>query len=193
MKVGKTAVIAICLLCVSMIQGCVGVVAIGTVAGAAATQDRRTPGSFIDDEIIEHKVLAAIAEDADMSSQVHVNATSFNGLVLLTGEAPGESLRDRITEIARGVAKVRGVHNETALAAPSSLPARLADTWVTGNVKAALLQDEELNAAQVKVVTEGSVVYLMGLLRQDEADRAAEIARRVAGVRRVVKVVEYIE
>ena len=193
MKASKAAGIAIFLLGVPVIQGCFGVVATGTAASAVAAQDRRTPGTFIDDELIELKVLAAILDDERMSSQTHINATSVNGLVLLTGEAPGESLRTRITEIARGITKVRAVQNEIALEAPSTLIARASDTVVTGKVKAALLQDRELNAVQVKVVTEGGIVYLMGLLKPDEADRATEISRRVAGVQRVVKVMEYIE
>jgi osmotically-inducible protein OsmY len=193
MKASKAAGIAIFLLGVPVIQGCFGVIATGTAASAVAAQDRRTPGTFIDDELIELKVLAAILDDERMSSQTHINATSVNGLVLLTGEAPGESLRTRITEIARGITKVRAVQNEIALEAPSTLIARASDTVVTGKVKAALLQDRELNAVQVKVVTEGGIVYLMGLLKPDEADRATEISRRVAGVQRVVKVMEYIE
>ena len=193
MKVCKTARIAIYLLCVPMIQGCFGMVATGKAAITVATQERRTPGTVIDDELIELKVIKAISEDAGLWSQTHVNATSFNGLVLLTGEAPGESLRTRITEIVRGTAKVRGVQNEIGLMAPSTLLARAGDAVVTGKVKTALFRDRELNAGQVKVVTERGVVYLMGLLRQEEADRATEIVRRVGGVQRVVKVMEYIE
>ena len=193
MKVCKAAGIAICLICVPAIQGCFGVAATGTAFGGVASQDRRTPGNYIDDEYTELKVLAAIRQDKSMASQTHINVTSFNGRVLLTGEAPGESLRERITEIARNVPSVKAVQNEIALQAPSTLLARTSDTLVTGKVKLALLQDEEINAAQVKVVTERGSVYLMGLLRQVEADRAAEIARRVSGVQRVVKVMEYIE
>ena len=193
MKVRKAAAIAVCLLCVPAIQGCLGVVATGTAAGAVTTQERRSPGTLIDDELIELKVRAAILQDEDLSSRTHVNTTSFNGLVLLTGEAPGEALRKRITEIARGIPSVRGVHNEIAVEAPSTLMTRMSDTVVTGKVKAALLRNKGITATRVKVITERGIVYLMGLLRQDEADRAAEITRRVAGVQRVVKVMEYIE
>ena len=197
MKICKTAGVALCLLCVPMIQGCIGALVPGAAAtgaaGVVATQERRTPGTFIDDELIERKVASAIAEDALLSDQTHVSATSFNGIVLLTGEAPGESLRTRITEIVRGIDKVRGVQNEIALLAPSTLLARAGDALVTGKVKAALFRDKEISAGRVKVVTERGVVYLMGLLRQEEADRATEIARRVAGVQRVVKVMEYVE
>lgn len=193
MKFSRVAGIAFCLLCVPAMQGCVGVAATGAAVGGVAAQDRRTPGSFLDDELIEHDVLTAVYGDEGMASQVHINATSFNGFVLLTGEAPGDSLRTRVTEIARDTPSVRAVQNEIVLMAPSSLMARASDALVTARVKIALLQDKELDAAKVKVVTERGTVYLMGLLSQDEADRATEIARRVGGVQSVVKVIEYIE
>ena len=193
-KLAKAAGFAFCLLCIPAIQGCAGMVATGTaVGGVAAAQDRRTPGNYVDDEIIELKVFVAIRQHALIANQTHVNATSFNGLVLLTGEMPGDSLRKRITEIVRNIPGVRAVQNETALMAPSTLAARASDALVTAKVKLALLQNTRINAAQIKVVTERGNVYLMGLLRQEEADRATETARRVAGVQRVVKVVEYIE
>ena len=193
MKIGKAVGIAICVLCVPVIQGCIGVAAVGLGTGAAVAQDRRTPGSYIDDGLIEQKVRATIRGEDILRDRSHVNVTSFNGLVLLTGQAPGESLRDRITEIARVIPKVRAVQNEISLGAPSSIASRTSDSWITAKVKAAMFTDKAFNATHVKVVTENGVVYLMGLLKQNEAEQAAEIARRVGGVQRVVKVMEYIE
>ena len=182
------------LICVLALQGCIGGVPPGTIAtGAIAIQDRRTIGSYIDDELIEIKMRAAIFDRRDLSTQVHVSVTSFDGLVLLSGEAPGESLRTRVVEIARSISSVRAVQNEIQLAAPSSYLTRARDTVITGKVKVALVEDEMLNPVHIKVVTEQGVVYLMGLVTQAEADRATEVARRVGGVRRVVKVMEYIE
>ena len=186
MRIGKAASLAVCLLCISAIQGCTG------LALVVASQDRRTPGTYIDDELVELRMQIAVSEDEMLSSQTHVNATSFNGIVLLTGEAPGESLRARIVEIARRMPHVRSVRNEIALEAPSALLARANDSIVTGRVKAALLRDARLHPAQVRVVTERGNVYLMGLLTRDEADRATNIARRVPGARYVVRLVEYI-
>ena len=193
MRVCKAAGVAFSLLCIALLAGCFGVAATGTAFSGVAAQDRRTPGNYVDDQFIELQVLASILQDKAMASQIHVNVTSFNGLVLLTGEAPGESLRTRITEIARVHPSVRAVQNEVALRAPSTLVARASDALVTGKVKLKLVQDNEINAAQVKVVTERGIVYLMGILRQHEADRVTEIARRVDGVQSVVKVMEYIE
>ena len=192
MRVCTAAGIAICLLFVPVIQGCLGV-ATGTAFTGVVMQDRRTPGKYIDDEVIELNVLASILDDEAILNQTHVNATSYNGLLLLTGEAPGESLRNRIVGIARGIPGVRAVQNEIALQAPSTLAARASDSLVTARVKVALLAVDEIRAVQIKVVTERGTVYLMGLLRQDEADRATEVARRVAGVQRVVKAMEYTE
>jgi len=195
MKSRKTTATALVLslICVATLPGCIGVAATGAAVGGVVAQERRTPGNLVDDGYIELKVRAAIRKDEDMADQIHINATSFNGLVLLTGEAPGKSLRDRIVEITRGTPGVRAVQNEIALQAPSTLVARTNDTLVTGRVKLALLGEKGLEAARVKVVTERGIVYLMGLLKQHEADRATETVRRVPGVQRVVKVIEYIE
>ena len=193
MKIDKVIGIALCALCVPVIQGCIGVAAVGVGAGAAVAQDRRTPGSYIDDGLIEQKVRAAIRGEEILRDRSHVNVTSFNGLVLLTGQAPGESLRNRVTEIARDIPKVRAVQNEISLGAPSSIASRTSDSWITAKVKTSMFTDEALNATLVKVVTENGVVYLMGLIKQSEGERAAEIARRVGGVQRVVKVMEYLE
>ena len=198
MDLGKTTVIAICILCVPAIQGCAGVVAAGAAAGAVA-QDRRTPGTYIDDQLIERGMLSAMRKDEALWSRIHVNATSINGRVLLTGEAPGESLRSRIHDVAREAGRtipgIREIQNMIVVAAPSSLLSRSNDSLITSKVKAALFGNRALNlkALHVKVVTERRTVYLMGLLTRDEAEQATEIARRVAGVRRVVKFMEYIE
>ena len=178
---------------VALLQGCVAAVGAGAAAGAAVINDRRTTGTYIDDELIELKVLDAIRKDKDLWNASHINATSFNNIVLLSGETPSEALRARITEVARNIPKVKLVHNELAIAAPSSALARSSDTWITGKVKTALLNEKGLDAAHTKVVTERGVVYLMGILTRAEADVATDIARRVDGVQRVVKLMEYLE
>ena len=192
MNVCRTAGTVLCVVGALMVQGCASLAWTGTTTAVSVAQDRRTTGTYIDDELIELKIFAAIREDEELRTQSHVSATSFNGLVLLTGEAPGESLRSRVTEIARKIPKVRGVQNEVMLGAPSTLSARANDVLLTGRVKVALLEEPSLNVLHVKVVTERGVVYLMGLLTQQEADRAADAARRIAGVQRVVLVAEYL-
>ena len=173
--------------------GCAAAVGTGLAAGATALYDRRTTGTFVDDELIELKSIDALSQDSEVWDQSHINVTSFNNIVLLTGETPSESLRQRAAEAVSKLNKVRKVHNEIVVAAPSSMLSRSSDTWITGKVKTLLLKHQHLDAARVKVVSENGIVYLMGLVTQTEADTATEIARKVQGVQRVVKVFEYVD
>lgn len=174
------------------LTGCVAAVGAGAAAGAVTAIDRRSAGTVVDDQIIELKLFSALIGDREISKQAHVNATSYNNMVLLSGEVPNEQLRRRAAEIARAHPKVRGVYNELSLAAPSSLLTRSSDTVITGKVKSSLVTDKYVAATRVKVVTENGTVFLLGLVTRDEAQRATEVARRVGGVQRVVKLFEYI-
>ena len=127
---------------------------------------------MVDDQIIEFKVLDTLRKDNEVWTQVHLNATSFNNIVLLTGEAPSEGLRTRTQGLVSGIPKVRKIHNEIAIAAPSSFLSRSGDTWITGKVKTNLIQADHVEAARIKVVTENGTVYLMGLVSQEEGSAA---------------------
>ncbi len=158
------------LLC--MLSGC----------GAHAT---RTTGTVVEDEAIELKISTSMYQNS------HINATSYNNIVLLTGEAATEDLRQRIHEIAAGTEKVRQVHDYIRVGPTSSLAARSNDTWLTTQVKTQHLRIKDFDPTRVKVVTESGVVYLMGLLNHKEGAAVAELTRRVKGVRKVVKLFEY--
>jgi len=176
--------------------GCAPVVVGGAAAGGAALHSRRTVGTFVDDQAIELKARLAILENKDLNSQVHASVTSFNGVVLLTGQAPTETLRQQVQDIVAGTDKVRMVHNELAIAAPNSLMTRSNDTLITAKVKAALFNIkgvEDFDPTRVKVVTEDGVVYLMGLLYHREADAVSDQARQVGGAEKIVKVFEYLD
>ncbi len=176
-----------------LLQGCVAVAAGGAVAGASAAVDRRTTGTLVEDESIELKAVRAIMADKDLNSQSHLNVTSYNTVVLLTGETPTDELRQRAEQIARGVDKVTTVHNEITVAAPSSVMTRSSDTVITSKVKTKLLADKNIEGVNIKVVTENGVVYLMGLASRAEAERATEVARQTGGVQKVVKVFQYTD
>ena len=187
---------------VLMLQGCAaavlgtgtaGAVGAAGAAGAATAVGRRTTGTVVDDQIIEVKAIARFLQDKQLFESSHVNATSYNGILLLTGETPSEVLRNRAADLVKDIEKVRKVQNELAIAAPSSLLARSSDTVVTGKVKAAISHYNIEISARTKVVTESGVVYLMGLLRPGEADAATNVARKIGGVQRVVKVFEYVK
>jgi len=174
-----------------LLNGCAAAVIGGAATGANVAHDRRTTGTFIEDEAIELKSLKALSEDKTFSRQVHLNVTSFNTIVLVSGEATSEELRQRAIDIVRNIPKVTHVHDEISIAGPSSLMSRSADTLITTKVKTKLIAEKNLDGTHVKVVTENGVVYLMGLLNREDADRATEIARKTGGVQKVVKLFQY--
>ncbi len=173
------------------LSGCAAVAGAGIAAGASAAHDRRTTGTFIDDELIELKIIDKARSDEALWQQTHLNATSFNNIVLLTGETPSDTFKTRAGQIAAGIQKVRKVHNELVIAAPSSMLSRSGDSWITSKVKSQLLNQMGATATRIKIVTEKGVVYLMGILTRAEASQATELTRRVGGVERVVKLFEY--
>jgi osmotically-inducible protein OsmY len=144
---------------------------------------------MVEDEEIE---LRAVNRAGDKyGDKVHINATSFNRAVLLTGEAPDASVKADIEKMVLGIANVRSVTNDIQVAGVSSMGARSNDSYITTKVKGRFVSDGKFNIVHVKVVTEASVVYLLGLVTEAEANSAVEIARTTGGVRKVVKVFEY--
>ena len=174
-----------------LLQGCVPI-AIGAAVGGTAmvATDRRTTGTQVDDELIEDKTALAIHER--FKGDFHVNVTSYGGIVLLTGEVPADAAKADIAELARTTPKVRAVQNELVVGAVTDLGSRSNDTLVTSKVKTRFVEANKFQINHVKVVTERGVVYLMGVVRRDEGDAAAEIASTTSGVQRVVKVFEYV-
>ena len=174
----------------TLINGCIPLAITGTVATAQIATDRRSTGAQLDDELIEDKAIAQIADL--LKSDIHVNVTSYNGIVLATGEVATEGQKDEITRMLRAMAKVRAVQNELMVGPTSTLSARTNDTFITSKVKARFVEANKFQINHVKVVTERGVVYLMGIVRHDEGNAAADVARTTSGVQRVVKVFEYI-
>ena len=176
---------------VGVLSGCVGVVLGGAAGGASVINDPRTAGSQVEDESIELKAGTRLRGQKELDQQVHINVTSNNQVVLLTGEAPTEDMRAQVFELVKGIEKVRTVHNEITIAAPTPLTSRTTDSWLTTSVKAKIVGAKELNAIRIKVVSEAGTVYLLGLVTQKEGDLAAQLASQTAGVQRVVKLFEY--
>jgi osmotically-inducible protein OsmY len=190
-----TALLA-ALVTTNLLSACAPVVVGGAAVGANAVHDRRTVGTYIDDEGIELKARLAIIDNKDLNSQIHINIISINGVVLLVGQAPSEDLRMQAETITRGIPKVRLVHNEMTIAAPNSYMVRSSDSMITAKVKTGLFGIKGLEGfdpTRVKVVTENGVVYLMGILSQAEANAVTDRARQVGGVQKVVKLFEYLD
>ena len=173
------------------LQGCFPVVVAGVGAGALMASDRRTTGTYIEDEGIEDKAINQIG--LKYKDTAHVNITSFNRHVLITGEAPNEETKADIAKIAAGVANVKAVSNELAVSGKTGFTSRSSDSIITGDVKLRFVNNKVFAADHIKVITENGVVYLMGLVYHKEADAAAEIASTTSGVQRVVKVFEYLD
>ncbi|MDT8371448.1 MAG: BON domain-containing protein [Gammaproteobacteria bacterium] len=175
------------------LQGCATAVVTGAATGASVLHDRRTTGAVIDDQGIEFKASYALFNNKFIYDQSHINVTSYNGVVLLTGETLTNELKQQITTEIQRIPKVRRVHNELLIAAPSALPSRSSDAWITSKIKAKLTTDRAIDPFFIKVVTEHGVVYLMGLVSRAEADRVVSIVSSSSGVQRVVKIFEYTD
>ena len=173
-----------------LLNGCIPIAIGGVAASAQIATDRRSTGAQLDDELIEDKSVAQIADR--LKSDMHVNVTSYNGIVLLTGEVATEASKNDVAQLVRSMPKVRIVQNELAVGPTSTLSARTNDTFITSKVKARFVEARNFQINHVKVVTEARVVYLMGIVRHDEGDAAAQTARTTSGVERVVKVFEYL-
>jgi osmotically-inducible protein OsmY len=185
-------VIGVLIAALPLLQGCTPLVVAGAAAGGImVASDRRTIGTMTEDEGIELRTAGRVGER--FKDGVHVNVTSFNRVSLLTGEVPTAEARAEVERIARAVENVRGVHNETIVAGVSSWTVRNNDAIITTKVKTRFLDSQKFNPLDVKVVTENSVVYLMGLVKKSEANDAAEIARTTSGVQKVVRVFEYLD
>jgi len=174
-----------------LLQGCAAI-AVGGIAGTVVmSEDRRTVGTITEDTAIELKASSRIGQK--LKEGVHLNAFSFNRMLLLTGEMPDAAAREEAERIARGIENVRGVYNELVVSGVSSFTVRSNDSLITSKVKTRFLDSRKFNGIHVKVVTENSVVYLMGLVKREEANDATEVARTTSGVQKVVRVFEYID
>ena len=178
------------------LHGCAAAVVAGGGAAVLMAEDRRSSGTYIDDQTIESKASHLISEkydDKKYHNQIHIDVTSFNRFVLLVGEVPTQEIKDDIGALTLGVQNVRNVQNDLTIGPVTSSGTRANDAYITSKVKTRFTSENKFQPNHVKVVTEDGVVYLMGLVKHKEGDDAAEIASSTSGVQRVVKVFEYID
>lgn len=177
------------LACLPVFYGCVAAVVGGAAAGGYLVgEDRRTAAVLTDDQAIEFRISNRVAEKYPGH---HVSSTSYNRLVLLTGEAQSAEAKADIEKIAREVPNVRGAYNELTVGPPKPLSSRANDSYLTSLVKTRFIDAQRFNPVHTKVTTEDGTVYLMGIVKRAEADAATEVARTTRGVKRVVRVFEY--
>jgi len=177
-------------LSVPVLAGCFGAAAVGVGTGALMLTDRRNSETFISDQGMEIRAANRIGDQ--YGDKVHVNVTSYNRMLLLTGEVPTEVMKADVEKLASAVPNVKAITNELAIAGPASFGGRSNDSYITSKVKARFVDANKFSPNHVKVVTEAGVVFLLGLVTQAEADAAVEISRTTGGVQKVIRVFEII-
>ena len=177
-------------LALSALQGCVpALVVAGVGAGAMVVNARRSTGAQVDDESIELKINTAAG--SSYGNEIHLNVTSYNATVLLTGEVPSKAVLDDIVKVAKGTDRVKKVDSYLVIGPNAEMSTRTNDSYITSKVKARFVESDKFSATHVKVVTERGVVYLMGIVSRAEGDAAAQVAATTSGVGKVVKIFEY--
>lgn len=172
------------------LSGCAPLLIGGAAVGTLMMVDRRTSGSQLEDETIELRARSRLGEI--LGSRAHINVTSYNRQVLLTGEVPDAATKQLAEQTVAKLDNVRSVVNELGVMSASTLTQRSTDIFITGKIKASLVDAKDLTATAFKVVTERGAVYLMGRVTQRESERATAVVRQISGVNRVVRVFEII-
>ena len=175
---------------ISQITACVPVVVGGAAATGAMAADRRTSGIYVEDENIELKAVKKM--ETNLGEDAHVNVTSYNRNVLLTGEVPVAESKSKAENLVKEITNTRSITNEITVSPKSTIGSRSNDSYITSKIKTKFVTENKFPANYVKVVTENGVVYLLGIVTNKEADDAVEIARNTDGVTKVVKVFEYM-
>ncbi|TGZ98096.1 division/outer membrane stress-associated lipid-binding lipoprotein [Rodentibacter pneumotropicus] len=175
-----------------LLQGCVAAVLGGAAAGTKVATDPRTMGTQVDDETLEFKVENTLDKDEQIKSEARVNAVSYSARVLLIGQVPSENTKETATGLAKGVDGVVDVYNELRVNPKITIGQISKDSWITTQVKSKMLVDDRVKSTDVKVITENGEVFLLGNVTQAQADAAAEIASKISGVQKVVKVFKYL-
>lgn len=174
----------------ALLQGCAAAVVAGGASAVTSANDRRTLGAQIDDKNVVLKAKRALSDDASTAEGSNINVTSYNGVLLLTGQTRSDAIRQQAQALVGKIDGVRDVQNQIRLGNNTAMTTRTRDSWISTKVKTQLLADEQVSGLNIKVVTENAEVFLMGLVSEQEAAKAVDIARHVDGVSRVVRAFE---
>jgi osmotically-inducible protein OsmY len=188
------ALIVLSSLALPLLQGCATAVIGGAAAGASVVHDRRSAGTVLDDQTITVKIMSELLNNTELRQHSNMSATSYNQVVLLTGQAENASYRAEFERIASNTPMVKRTVNEVQIGANATLVERSKDSWITSKAKVELFNVKlpQFDPTRVTVITEKGVVYLMGMVTVEEADAVVEKIRYLNGVTKVVKVFEYI-
>ncbi|MBU3824364.1 MAG: divisome-associated lipoprotein YraP [Candidatus Oceanisphaera merdipullorum] len=176
-----------------LLQGCVGVLFAGAGTGIASVTDRRAVSTQVSDQAIDIRATHRLSTNKQLWEQSRIVVITTNGKSLLVGQTPTQAASQQAEEIVKSVPGVTEVFNELRIMAPLDMTARSQDSWITSKVKSTLLAEKNIDGTKVKVVTENSEVFLIGLVTQREADISVQLARNISGVKRVITVFEFIQ
>jgi osmotically-inducible protein OsmY len=188
-KFGKQTLVVLSL--ALSLQGCFVAGAAAGAAAIAVVYDHRNISNILRDTDIANRISAGINKVPALRKECHIEVTVFNRVVLLSGETPNPAYKQQAGEIARSIPEVTRVYNQLTVQGPTSSLIRTSDSWITAKIKTEMLADEDLKSGSIKVVTDNGVVYLMGIVKREQADIAVDIARQVSGVQKVVKIFQY--
>lgn len=181
--------ISLILLTMFSLQGCIETAIVASaVTAVSSANDPRSVGSQIDDNNIELKAMVKLMKDNEISDQTNINVISYNGHVLVVGQAPTQVLIDRIESQLNEIPNITKIHNQIKIGPKAGVGSKAKDVWITTKVKTELLTDDTIKGNSIKVVTENKEVYLMGLVSPEQANKAAVLASKISGVERVIKV-----
>lgn len=186
----KVTRVLLLILTLGVLQGCAALIVGGGVGAAAVVHDRRTLGTQIDDRTLASRIRSKLREQENLKEYAHVEVDVFNGVALLVGQAPNDTLKREAQSAAEGARNITTLHNQVRIGPPTAVTTRTNDVWIASKIRANLIADKRLDGLHIKVVVEDSEVFLMGLVSSTEADTAVDIARNTKGVIKVVKVFE---
>ncbi|MDO6679339.1 BON domain-containing protein [Shewanella sp. 4_MG-2023] len=176
-----------------LLQGCAGMVMVGAVGGAKMVNDERSMSTQISDTNADFEITSALSKHEDIHNQTNITGVVLNSNVLMIGQSPNSMLRDKAIKTVQELEIGGKLHNQIRIGNPTSFTTRSNDTWVTTKVKTRMLNEKSLDVTRVKVITENGEVFLLGLIDREQADIAVDIARNTSGVRKVIKVFEYVD
>ncbi|MCL1125572.1 division/outer membrane stress-associated lipid-binding lipoprotein [Shewanella surugensis] len=176
-----------------LLQGCAGALVVGAVSGAMVANDERPVSTQLDDTNANFNIASALSSQVDLKNQANISAVVMNNNVLLIGQAPSSMLRNKAISVVKGLGLGGKIHNQIRIGNPTSFTTRSNDSWITTKVKGRMLSEQNLDMTNIKVITENGEVFLIGYVAKEQADLAVEVARNTSGVRKVIKVFEYVD
>ncbi|RYV03538.1 osmotically-inducible protein OsmY [Shewanella sp. OPT22] len=173
-----------------MLQGCAGLIVAGAVGGAVMLNDERSLKTQLDDTNADFKIAAELDKHKDIKEHTHIRVVTVNKKILVVGQSPNSQLRDKAIQIISELKLGDKIYNQIRIGSPTGFTTRSNDTWITTKVKGRMLNQDGLDITRIKVVTENGEVFLLGLIAENQADLAVDVARHTSGVRKVIKVFE---